>query len=125
MKKSMKKGICLTGIVALSLFSGAITFTQEIGKPMQVAKPVTYNQQSARARQKTGSKEAHGNLSVQMEVTCPMDREVLSEAGAYYFVDSNGDMLTNSKTPDGYQVDGAGIWRAGAVKVQRNWFIYS
>ena len=117
MKKSVKKGICLAGIMALSIFGGAMT-SYAIGPEetaQAVAKPVTYNQQSVRAlgnweQQSNGTwrfKCLDGSYLTNSWV------ESLTEAGAYYFVDSNGNMMTNSKTPDGYTVDGAGLWRSG------------
>lgn len=33
--------------------------------------------------------------------------------GNYYYVDASGRMVTNTRTPDGYYVDGRGIWIPG------------
>ena len=31
--------------------------------------------------------------------------------GLWYYCDASGAMLTNTYTPDGYYVDGNGVWR--------------
>lgn len=37
----------------------------------------------------------------------------------YYFLDSDGIMLTNTTTPDGYVVDAAGIWTSNQKEIQK------
>lgn len=37
----------------------------------------------------------------------------------YYFLDSDGIMLTNTTTPDGYVVDAAGIWTSNQKDIQK------
>lgn len=41
--------------------------------------------------------------------------ESLSEAGAFYYVNESGIMLTSTTTPDGYTVDANGVWRGIVV----------
>lgn len=36
----------------------------------------------------------------------------MTESGVYYYVGADGAMLTNTTTPDGYQVDAEGKWKA-------------
>lgn len=120
MKKSVKKGIGLVGIMALSLFGGVMTsYAIGPGEVSQtVAMPVTYNQQAVKS---LGSWEAQSSGTWKFKC---LDGsylanswiESLSEAGAYYFVGADGIMLLNSKTPDGYTVDGSGLWRSGVAK---------
>lgn len=37
----------------------------------------------------------------------------------YYFLNSDGVMLTNATTPDGYVVDAAGIWTSNQKEIQK------
>lgn len=41
--------------------------------------------------------------------------ESLNEAGAFYYVNESGIMLTSTTTPDGYTVDANGVWRETVV----------
>lgn len=122
MKKSVRNGIGLVGIMTLVLFGGVMT-SYAIGPgevSHTVAKPATYNQQSVRA---LGSWEQQGSV---WKFKCS-DRsylsnawlESLTEPGAFYYVDNNGNMIVNATTPDGYQVDVNGLWRSG-VEVQES-----
>jgi len=43
--------------------------------------------------------------------------ESLSEAEAFYFVGSDGTMLTNTVTPDNYTIDSTGLWKIGKAYV--------
>lgn len=113
----MRKKIALVmGFMALSLFSGTITaYAAGPGEATSqtVAKPVTYNQQAVKV---LGSWEQQGTdwkfKAVDGNYITNSWIESLSEAGAYYFVGADGRMLVNSQTPDGYTVDGNGVWRA-------------
>lgn len=124
--KKVKKVVIVTGMISMALLGGlGGTITSYAAGPGEntqaVAKPVTYNQQSVKA---LGNWEQQGNT---WKFKC-LDGsyltnswvESLSEAGAYYYVGADGVMLVNSKSPDGYQVDGAGIWRAGSTESNKN-----
>jgi hypothetical protein len=119
MEKRIKKIMIVTYMISLSLLgslTGGMT-SYAVGpgesKAVQtVAKPTTYNQQSVKA---LGNWEQQGST---WKFKC-LDGsyltnawvESLSEVGAYYYLGTDGVMLINSKTPDGYQVDENGIWQ--------------
>ena len=120
MKTKVKKIVIVVGMVSLSLI-GSLTGSMQAyaagpseTQTFQEVKPATYNQQSVRA---LGSWEQQGSvwkfLSINGTYISNSWLESLSEMGAFYYVDSDGVMLTNSKTPDGYWVDGNGVWRDG------------
>jgi len=124
MKKQAQKVAVLTGFVLLTLSSGlAGSMKSYAAGPGEttVAKPLTYNQQVVKA---LGNWEQQGSTwkfkCLDGSYLANSWIESLSEAGAYYFVGADGIMLLNSKTPDGYTVDGSGLWRSGAVATGSN-----
>lgn len=110
--------ILILGIVGLSLFGYALTSYAAGPSTTQTTQTaiVTYNQQSVRAlgnweQQSNGTwvfRQYTGGVIVNSWIAS------LTEQEAYYYVGTDGVMLTNSKTPDGYSVDGNGVWRASA-----------
>lgn len=120
MGKQVRKMLILTGLVSLSLFGGAKTSYAvgpgENASQMAVTKPTTYNQQAVKA---LGSWEQQGSVwrfrCLNGTYISNSWLESLSELGAFYYVGSDGVMLTNSKTPDGYDVDANGLWRSQTV----------
>jgi len=116
MGKQVRKVLILT--VSMILFGGAMT-SYAIGpgetKTSQATQPVTYNQQAVKA---LGNWEQQSNGTwVFRQLTGDVLNnswiESLIEQNAYYYVGTDGVMLTNSRTPDGYWVDGNGLWRDG------------
>lgn len=120
MGKQIRKVLILTGVATLVLFGGAMTSYAvgpgEKASQTAVANPTTYNQQAVKA---LGSWEQQGSVwrfhCLNGTYISNSWLESLSELGAYYYVDSDGVMLTNSKTPDGYVVDANGLWRSQTV----------
>ncbi|WP_313186918.1 hypothetical protein [Lacrimispora sp.] len=115
-----KKVVILVGMVSLSLLGGLgglmTSYAAGPGETQEtqtVAKPETYNQQSVKALgqwepQSNGTwvfRQFTGGVLVDSWI------ESLTEQGAYYYVGTDGVMLINSRTPDGYNVDANGLWR--------------
>ena len=127
MIKTIKKKVLITGMISMALLGGlGGTMTSYAAGPGEttqaVAKPVTYNQQSVKA---LGSWEAQSNGTWKfkcLDGTYQTNSwiESLAEVGAYYFVGTDGVMLFNCKTPDGYTVDGNGLWRSGVKTAGSN-----
>lgn len=120
--KGLKKTLMMC-IVGLSLFSGAMTsYAAGPGEVTQTqtvsTNPVTYDQKSVKALG-NWEQQANGTWVFRQftgEVLTNSWIESVEEAGAYYYVTADGVMLIDSRTPDGYTVDGSGIWRAGSMK---------
>ncbi|MSS08863.1 hypothetical protein FYJ38_09410 [Clostridium sp. WB02_MRS01] len=118
MGRQVRKILFLTGLVSLALFGGAMASYAagpgEVKTDQTVAKPVTYNQQAVKA---LGNWEQQGSVwrfrCLDGNLLTNAWLENLKEASTYYYVDVTGVMLINSKTPDGYWVDGNGLWRNG------------
>ena len=122
MKTKVKKIVIVVGMVSLSLL-GSLTGSMQAyaagpseTQTIQAVRTTTYNQQSVKV---LGSWEQQGSvwkfLSINGTYISNSWLESLSEMGAFYYVDSDGVMLTNSKTPDGYWVDANGLWRTQVV----------
>lgn len=120
MGKQVRKVLILTGVLSLTLFGGAMTSYAsgpgEYASQTAVAKPTTYNQQAVKA---LGNWEQQGSVwrfrCLDGNLLTNAWLESLAEPGAYFYVDSSGTMLVNSKTPDGYDVDANGLWRLQTV----------
>ncbi|WP_313186916.1 hypothetical protein [Lacrimispora sp.] len=121
MRDKGKKVIILTRIISLSLLGGLAgtmsSYAKGPGEITQVSQTVpieTYKQSMVKQlgnwRQNTNGTWSF--LKFNDQAVCNAWLESLTEPGAFYYLDSNGIMLVNATTPDGYQVDGNGLWRS-------------
>lgn len=123
MGRKVRKVIVITSMISLSILSGLGGITSFAKGPGEAATSTktestqinitTYNQSVVAG---LGNWiQADGNVwKFQLNTGGYLTNswiESLTEAGAFYYVDSNGNMLVNTVTPDGYSVDVNGIWR--------------
>lgn len=112
MLKNIKKIMVVAGLISAMLVSTAYASV-----PVQQVQTVA----QAQAREGAWEQDATGQWKYSLNGVYVVNTwvESLTESGAWYFLNENGYMATNTYTVDGYYVNEQGVYRAGQTEAEQ------